>query len=266
MPSEDAWGRALTREVRRISTMAGFVVVGAYVIAMVILLQIGASGTVWGVAFWTAFGGFALFDAAVAWPIVNRRFRALAEVLVWSHAANRQAWVALDGGDLPRDPSEGLERLGDRHDDAAVAMRLTCLGTLERSAEMHELVASWHPDDPVHVARRARAAGLAAALGGEVDDLTDARNAAAAIEDPETRIEQEASVHQLAAWLAVLAGKSPFPEILEARRLLGPRATDPGPDWPATRRSIAIRLVVGAAIPAAFIAVIALVLWSGMLG
>jgi hypothetical protein len=258
------------RELRRARTRALALLVATYLIAVGALLVLTLMGTPaewWGAALFLAFVAMAPLLAASTWLMMRRRFWPGIQTLRWANGSANAAWIVLDGGGPPADADEALARLVGRADDDAVAMRAAWLASADRTAELRSVLDGWSPADPVNVARHARAASVLSLLEGVVDDLGPAWEAASAIQDPSLRVEQQARVFIEDSRRRAAGGEDPFPPLVEARHLLGPRAAEFDTD--EDRRGIRhARLVVAAwgLVPAIVFALIGLAAWSGMLG
>jgi hypothetical protein len=257
-------------ELRRARRRALVLVVAAYLTAIVglgILSLVGTPGDRWGAALFLAFVAMAPLLAAFTWLSMRRRFWPGVQALRWANGSASAAWTAIDGGRPPADADEALGRLADRVDDDALAMRAVWLAWANRTTDLRALLDIWRPLDPVVVARRARAESTLRLLEGETDDLGPAWEAAMAIPDPRHRTEQQAMVLVEDSRRRAEAGEDPFPRLVEAYRLLGPRASefDTDEDWQGIRRA-RLMVAIWGLVPAVIFAVIGLAVWSGILG
>jgi hypothetical protein len=258
------------RELRRARARALGLVVATYLVAIVglgIFSLVGAPGDWWGAAMFLAFVAMAPLLAAFTWLTMRRRFWPGVQTLRWANGSASAAWIALDGGGPPADVDEALGRLADRVDDDALAMRAAWLAWANRTTDLRALLDHWSPVDPVAVARRARAESTLRLLEGVTDDLGPAWEAAMAIPDPRHRTEQQAMVFVEDSRRRAEAGEDPFPRLVEAHRLLGPRAAhfDTDEDRQGIRRA-RLMVAVWGLVPAVIFAVIGLAAWSGILG
>lgn len=258
------------RELRRARTRALGLAVATYLIAIVglgTLSLIGTPGDWWGAALFLAFVAMAPLLAAFTWLMMRQRFWPGVQTLRWVNGSASAAWTALDGGGPPANADEALGRLTDRVDDDALAMRAAWLAWANRTAELRALLDSWRPVDSVVVARRARAASTLRLLEGVTDDLGPAWEAAMAIPDPRHRAAQQAMVFVEDSRRRAEAGQDPFPRLVEAHRLLGPRAAefDTDEDRQGIRRA-RLMVAVWGLVPAVIFALIGLAAWSGILG
>ena len=173
----------------------------------------------------------------------------------WVNSITAQAWREIDGGEPPANTELALSRLDGRTDEDAMAMRLSCLANSGRAEELRTGLASWQPSDPVGQARRARYVNDLAWLDGVVDDLGTAWTAASAIPDPDRRTEEQVRVLIEDARRLAEARVDPFPRLVEAHRLLGPRATEFETDLDRHERQRGIRrLVLVSLVPVVIVA------------
>lgn len=257
------------RELRRARTRALGLLVATYLVAvgaLVVLTLIGMPANWWGAALLLAFVAMSPLLAAFTWLMMRRRFWPGIQALRWADGSADAVWIDLDGGATPADADEALARLTGRADDDAVAMRAAWLASADRTAELRAVLDDWTPTDPANVARHARFASVLWLLDGVVDDLGPAWEAASAIPDPSLRVEQQAKVLIEDSRRTALAGEDPFPRLVEARHLLGPRAAEFDTDEDRRRIPRArFRVAAWGLVPAIVFAVIGLAAWSGVL-
>lgn len=264
-------GLAVTkRELRRASTRALGMLVATYLSAIggFILLTLMGLPSDWAspvaVVMFLAIGPL---QAAYTWLAMRRRFLPGVQALRWANGAANAIWIDLDGGAAPADVDEALTRLASRAGDDAVAMRAAWLASAERTAELRAVLDDWTPSAPDGVARRARMASILALLEGGGDDLGSAWEAASAIPEPRLRVENQARVLVEDARRRIEGGEDPFPRLVEAHDLLGPRAAefDTDEDRRGIRRELLL-VAAGGILPSIAFGLVGLAAWNGLLG
>jgi hypothetical protein len=266
-PSSQGGELLVAREARRVRVNALALVVVTYVVALAVMIVVGPSPEIWGVAIFLALGAIAPLQALFTWWLMRRRLWPGAETMRWANGAAAQAWKALDGGEPPANTELALSRLEGRTDDDAVAMRLSCLANSGRAEELRTGITAWQPTSPVGQARRVRYMSDLAWLDGVVDDLGTAWSAASDISDPDKRPEEQAKVLIEDARRLANASKDPFPRLVQAHRLLGPRATEFQTDIDRSeRRRGTQRMALLSLIPVVIVAVVGVMVRTGTLG
>ncbi len=212
-------------ELRRINRIVLPVVGTIYIAVIAVLaLVVRPAPDLWLAGPFLAAISFAPLIAVLTFWLMRRRLWPAARTILWLNARTARAWDELDGGAVPKDADEALSRLTGRSDDDATAARLAWLANANRIDELREGLDAWRPTDPVARASRARHEGALRLLEDGTDYLTAARAAASAILDPERRTEAQAIILFEEGRRRADMGKDPFPALIEADRLLGPRA------------------------------------------
>ena len=186
--------------------------------------------TPWAEIVWS--GVFAVtFAAAGAWAVARwlpRDFKAATETYLWLAVRAEAHWHELFGdAAVPRSRSamrafiaatpETPETAGERF---GIWMALGDLASARRVIEQM-------PDD-TGSARHARASAtwLVDLAAGSPGDLAALRSTAAALDDPDERLEAEVEVAVDAARVEVAAGRDWKPPLVAIRERLGPEPTD----------------------------------------
>jgi hypothetical protein len=216
----------ITQEVRRNRVVGLAFIIAASLVAIAILFLLGIRGTAWGVLAFVILGAVGPVTSVSGWVLLHREWLPGIRVVIWANRHAEQAWKRLTEVPVPSSPDEALAILGDRRDDGAMALRIAWLAAASRTDDLRAALRDWRPADDIGRARHARHSSTLALLEGKVDDLQDAWSAASAISDPVGRVKEQARVFVEDARRLADAERNPFPRLVEAARVLGPRLTE----------------------------------------
>ncbi len=165
-------------------------------------------------------GGFAVWCAYVEWAC-RRRIKPAVEVMNFAGDRHAQRWQAIDGlAVVPVTLDAALNRLQGRDDDTATTLRLSSYWRFGELDALRSGLYVWQPADRASLAAKARLGSRLAFLGG-VDDLSEARTAAALIPDLDARRAEDAWIAAEESRRATLLGQDPLAPLARARPGLG---------------------------------------------